>query len=615
MSDNQTETISEVDVEDAEQSFEIPLEDFEKWYTMTRDELVAYIKENMSELFDIYTIKNPTGHALYLVRKDQEAKILAVGHIDTVIPHKDGRFELEEDDAAGGGKIHILHSPHNDDRQGIATIFEMFARHDIVSDILICDEEEVGRTTSRDWVRWRDYVVRDYEEGEDKDDFDDGTPTSVRQKTYNWAVEFDRRGTDVATYAYGRGWDDETKTFKSALEKHWGKGNTSGGSFTDICSLTSLGFKAFNVGIAYQNAHGRNGYFVVEQYAWAFINFINFYKEFVDTKFPHTESAPKKTTTYSSSSYKYTKHKTDHWGRYARNIHIEASPANTVWETIENKNKKIMCTVFRDTPAVWLSDDGLFLCEEALDILFELHDLERNDRVCEKCECKITGGIAKDDKVCMTCFLCDKRFQEDDTPQTDGKKEQPEKKLQAADNIDVGDEDDLPSLNKVLSGGGSIGEWGHFKKVTVREIRDFLVGDTVQPCSCCGRSIDPTEWHTGVVTNGGRFIMCPSCLDTFISNLGENTATDQIIAGTCLYCLKKTTKDYLTYIPAPHQSLETCDMVCLSCVHKYTGDIVNEPTPFVARWKRDENGKPCYINEDGDTVVAQSKEESNEQEL
>lgn len=590
MTKTNNETVTdEVEADVAEQEvtqvpgFEVPLADFQKWYDMSRDELVAYIKENMSDKFDIYDIKNPTGHLLYMVRKDKVAKILSVGHIDTVINHEDGRFVIEEAESSSGSAVHILHSPHNDDRQGIATMMEMFDRHDIVSDLLICDEEETGNTTSREYVSWRSEVTTE----EDKDH----VPTDVRTKEYNWLCEFDRRGTDVATYSYGTGTSEATTTFIDALEKHWGKNNTSNGSFTDICSLTSLGCKAFNVGVAYQNAHGKNGYFVVEQYAWAFIKFIDFYNEFSERKFEHTPPPP---TAYNKSKYSYASggyygasagtfqrsKRADQWPKFAKRVHILASPINNVYEEMKST---IRCTVFPEKVAGWINDDGICLSQDALMILLDYYGLDKAPHQCVTCGGNMLGGLAKSDEECASCEIS---------------------RIEMADVGDVVDEGDIPSvempsLAETLASGREIGDVPAYRKLSAKDITDFLVGDD-QKCSCCEHNITNTEYNTAVVSSHGYFLLCTVCTDVFTAGIGVDQLKNELIAATCLYCLGRTTRDYLNIITSRHNT----DISCVACDAKYgVGEAIGTEVPYTPHWHRKANGKVYFINPHGNAVV------------
>jgi hypothetical protein len=96
--------------------------------------------------------------------------------------------------------------------------------------MLVCDNEEIASTTASTFT----------------DDTLAMNGTSEAGLPV-WLMEFDRRGVDVVTYAYGN------DTFHSLLES---VGFTIGeGSFSDISSMTDIGRSGVNVGIGYHNEH------------------------------------------------------------------------------------------------------------------------------------------------------------------------------------------------------------------------------------------------------------------------------------------------------------------------------------------------------------------------
>jgi hypothetical protein len=609
MSKTMTSTeISEQDEVEADElfapeEFEVPLDDMKKWYDMSRDELVEHIKATMSNDFDVIDIANPVGYCLYIVRKDRSANILSVCHIDTVVPHKDKKFELEEADAVGGEKVHILHSPHNDDRQGLATLMELYPMHDIKSDFLICDEEEKGNTTSREFVSWRKALIKN--EWKDDDEKEKMEPfLKYGQIEYNWLVEFDRRGNDVATYSYGAGFDDETKAFKESLEEFWGKGNTSRGSFTDICSLTSLGVKAFNVGVGYENAHARNGYFVVEKFAWAFINFINFYRKYEEIKFPHTVKPTTTSTTYGGGNYgsSYQSRfpsRIYQWPKSAKRVPQATIPSNSLWEELKD-NSRIRCSVFPEQVADWVSDSYVFMSDRALEILFDFYEIEFETRECQVCGAKICGSD-EDDNVCTSCLVAGHKYysthdsHEHYVPVDDKKEVE-----QDAGDVCDGEIFEPETLAEALNETGVIGDWSQFPKIELSDIMDFLAGDTPQPCSGCGHVIDPTEYNTAIVKSGGRYLLCTSCLDVYMDILGVKVGMSTLLGGTCLQCNKKTTHQYIEFVESGKKSFGCVDMYCKGCHHKNHPD--GDDAPFVQYWKRSDSGDVVYTDAAGNFI-------------
>ena len=409
----------------------------------------------------------------------------------------------------------------------------------------------------------------------------------VRTKEYNWICEFDRRGTDVATYSYGTGTSEATTTFIDALEKHWGKNNTSTGSFTDICSLTSLGCKAFNVGVAYQNAHGKNGYFVVEQYAWAFTKFIDFYNEFSERKFEHTPppksvyKAPKYAGGYSKSAGNFQKKKrTNQWPKFAKRVHILASPINNVYEEMKST---IRCTVFPEQAAEWINDDGICLSKDALMILLDYYGLDKAPHKCVTCGGDMLGGLVGTDNECASCEIS---------------------RIEMADVGNAVDECDMPpvkmpSLAETLASGREIGDVPAYRKLSAKEITDFLVGDD-QKCSCCEHNITNEEYNTAVVSSNGYFLLCTVCTDVFTAGIGIDQLKNELIAATCLYCLGRTTRDYLNVITSRHNT----DISCVACDAKYGIDkTYDTEIPYTPHWHRKANGKVYFVNANGNAIA------------
>lgn len=173
--------------------------------------------------------------------KDNNSNVLAVAHLDTVIQSNEVKSIT-----MNGNKITF--TPMLDDRLGVYTIMDFLPSLGINMDILLTDGEESGRSTAS----W-------FEEN----------------KTYNWIVEFDRKGDDVVTYQYN--WD---KTLKGYFKLGYG-------SYSDIADLDFLGCKALNVGIGYHNEHTSMCYMVDNEYLSQMVRFIKFYREQANTHHPY----------------------------------------------------------------------------------------------------------------------------------------------------------------------------------------------------------------------------------------------------------------------------------------------------------------------------------------
>ena len=175
--------------------------------------------------------------------KDNGASVLAVAHTDYVVYDKP---------RVTGQRVH---AGQLDDRLGCAIIMDLLPRLGIPVDVLLTDAEEIGQSTAADF-----------------------SP----EKTYNWIVEFDRRGTSVVSYEY------QDDTLDSLLESVGFA--TDWGSFSDICRLDHLGVKGFNVGVDYHGEHTSNCYADLLN-TWEHVcKFVKFYRKFSDIKLNHSGS-------------------------------------------------------------------------------------------------------------------------------------------------------------------------------------------------------------------------------------------------------------------------------------------------------------------------------------
>jgi hypothetical protein len=125
--------------------------------------------------------------------------------------------------------------------------------------MLVCDNEEIGQSTATQFA-------------DDQSVMPVYTPTML--------IEFDRRGDDVVTYSYG---DD---TLHSLLQS---VGFTIGqGSFSDICSMESLGVKGFNVGIGYHREHTDSCYALLDDTCEQYAKTLQFLALFGHVRLHHT---------------------------------------------------------------------------------------------------------------------------------------------------------------------------------------------------------------------------------------------------------------------------------------------------------------------------------------
>lgn len=150
-----------------------------------------------------------------LVHIDNGADVLAVCHLDWVLHQAPIIID------------NYIHCGQLDDRLGAWVILHYLPTlTNTKYDILLCDLEEVGKSTAKHFKT---------------------------TKKYNWMFEFDRMGKDVVMYQYG---NDKMKE----MLKGYGFENHSRGSFTDIAALESLGCRGFNIGVGYHGQHTERCY-------------------------------------------------------------------------------------------------------------------------------------------------------------------------------------------------------------------------------------------------------------------------------------------------------------------------------------------------------------------
>lgn len=232
----------------------IPLKKMEFWYSATKKDLIEAVKERYKDKF--VDIENPVGHCLWVKRTVKNPPYLLVHHIDTVQPHSKNTFV-----AYKHKEKMFIHSPHNDDRLGVATALDVLPENGYDNyDILITDMEETGQTTARAFMGALNVNLFSKED-------------TKRINSYKALVEYDRAGSDWVAYNYKN----------EAAEKYlvenlkWKKGH---GSFTDIKAMEALGIFGVNFGIGYKNPHQATGYASLNQYAFSIGASIKFMMHF-----------------------------------------------------------------------------------------------------------------------------------------------------------------------------------------------------------------------------------------------------------------------------------------------------------------------------------------------
>lgn len=239
-------------------------------------QLVEYIHMEVEKFRQMgeFTLTDPKSGSGYTFI-DNDASILAVGHIDYMQPGKWANnytwdFKLKKlvkvNTPKSNGRIAAkfwknksgevnVESIALDDRLGCYIITEGFACAGIKADVLLTEDEESGCSTG-------EYFETD--------------------KEYNWIVEFDRRGYDVVLYQYG-------DAAMRELVKSYGF-EVGFGTFSDISEMEHLKIKAFNFGTGYYHAHTKSCTANLSDVAIQIGRFRDFYNDNKDTKFEHTPS-------------------------------------------------------------------------------------------------------------------------------------------------------------------------------------------------------------------------------------------------------------------------------------------------------------------------------------
>ncbi len=153
------------------------------------------------------TVVTPGG-SNYVFR-DQGEPVLAVAHLDTVLPGTPFSHDGER-----------VYCPALDDRLGVHLLLDVLPLLGVRFDLLLTDGEERGCSTAR-WF--------------------------VPPRRYNWMFSFDRAGTDVVLYQYD--------TPESRRLLHRAGFRVGVGSYSDIADLWFLGCAGFNFGCGYHGQH------------------------------------------------------------------------------------------------------------------------------------------------------------------------------------------------------------------------------------------------------------------------------------------------------------------------------------------------------------------------
>lgn len=208
---------------------------------------------------------------------NNNSPVLGIAHLDTVI---DAKFCYQ---FKARGREYAL-SPALDDRLGACILLDILPRMAIKLDILLTTGEESCNSTAQDFIT---------------------------SKQYNWLVQFDRAGGDTVCYQY------ESVKFSKLLKKY---GFYIGiGSYSDICELSHLKARGFNIGVGYRDNHEINA---IADLSIAYRNIKNFKRFYGDYKDIHIP--------YNGVSYRMRGKHNQHYGWLSDTAIIGESDSSTL---------------------------------------------------------------------------------------------------------------------------------------------------------------------------------------------------------------------------------------------------------------------------------------------
>ncbi len=177
------------------------------------------------------------------VYQDNDAKVLAVAHLDTAI-----RTEFFAVDVVN----QMVVCSALDDRLGAWVLLDVLPALGLKFDLLLTEGEETGMSTAMHFQT---------------------------ERKYNWLFSFDRRGDDVVLYQY-----DDSKLRGRLTSEGFRIG---AGTFSDIAELDSLGCKAFNVGVGYYDEHTKHCRAHLPTTYSQVSKFANFYSKHYNKRMKH----------------------------------------------------------------------------------------------------------------------------------------------------------------------------------------------------------------------------------------------------------------------------------------------------------------------------------------
>jgi hypothetical protein len=198
-----------------------------------QEELLGICKAKDKEYLNCYKFYSHedllAAHGIAKPTNGSTMRVLAIAHTDCVPKYVKPIYDKD--------KFRIV-SGQLDDRLGVAILLDILPNFMpwLQVDVLLTDDEEIGKSTAHDWVL----------------DLQLNNQLEAVKDTYDWIFSFDRAGTDVVTYNFNN------KTADDTLETAgWHIGD---GSFSDICMVESLGIWACNFGCGYYGQHSNKCY-------------------------------------------------------------------------------------------------------------------------------------------------------------------------------------------------------------------------------------------------------------------------------------------------------------------------------------------------------------------
>ena len=184
------------------------------------------------------------------IYKNNGSNILGIAHLDGAIL-QDAKFIYISNATYEKQSTHVCFHNQFDDRLGAYYLLHQLPSMlgGVKFDWLLTTNEEWGQSTAKDFV---------LPEG----------------KTYDWMVQFDRRGSEAVMYEY------QSPEFKQEVAKYI---PVTEGSYTCIRELQHVGCRGVNWGTGYLYEHTKSHVFIMEQGAFVLNAFINFYHANKDT--------------------------------------------------------------------------------------------------------------------------------------------------------------------------------------------------------------------------------------------------------------------------------------------------------------------------------------------